>query len=117
MIMEWIRKRAGKNNREPGNRMTMFGSLKNRIKPAARILATICCTMIALAGYFPTDSKPPTFDVVIMNGRVIHPESKLDAVRNIGILNGKIQAISSGTMQGRATVDAKGLVDAPGFID
>ena len=35
------------------------------------------------------------YDLVILNGRVVDPESKLDAVRNIGITNGSIQAISS----------------------
>jgi len=46
-----------------------------------------------------------SYDVVIANGRVMDPESGLDAVRNVGIIAGKIQA------------DAKGLVVAPGFID
>jgi N-acyl-D-aspartate/D-glutamate deacylase len=58
-----------------------------------------------------------SFDLVIANGRVMDPESGLDAVRNIGISAGKIQAISSATLQGRTTLDARNLVVAPGFID
>jgi N-acyl-D-aspartate/D-glutamate deacylase len=58
-----------------------------------------------------------TYDVVISNGRVMDPESGLDAVRNIGITGGKIRAISSEALQGKTTMDAKGLVVAPGFID
>ena len=57
------------------------------------------------------------YDVVIVNGRVMDPESGLDAVRNVGLRAGKVAAISAEPMQGRRTVDAKGLVVAPGFID
>jgi len=57
------------------------------------------------------------YDLVIANGRVLDPASKLDAVRNVGIRNGKIAAISTGALGGRATIDATGLTVAPGFID
>src|SRR5712692_777422 len=58
-----------------------------------------------------------TYDMVIANGRVMDPESGLDAVRNVGISGGKIRAVSGGTLKGKQTIDAKGLVVAPGFID
>src|SRR5438270_2686198 len=45
------------------------------------------------------------------------PESGLDGVGNVGISGGKIRAISSGALKGKQTIDAKGLVVAPGFID
>ena len=57
------------------------------------------------------------YDVVILHGRVMDPESKLDGVRNIGIKGGKIRAITTETLNGRTTIEAKGLVVAPGFID
>jgi dihydroorotase len=57
------------------------------------------------------------FDLVIRNGRVLDPESKLDAVRHIGIRAGKIAAISGTPLTGKDTLDAAGLVVAPGFID
>jgi dihydroorotase len=57
------------------------------------------------------------YDVVIVNGRVMDPESGLDAVRNVGISEGKIREISCAALKGRQTIDAKGLVVAPGFID
>jgi len=56
-------------------------------------------------------------DVVIANGRVMDPESGLNAVRNVGIIAGKIRAISTSHLNGKSTIDAKGLVVAPGFID
>lgn len=58
-----------------------------------------------------------TYDLVIANGRVMDPESGLDAVRNVGINGRRIAAISERPLQGRHTIDAKGLVVAPGFID
>src|SRR5260370_31995881 len=57
------------------------------------------------------------YDLVIANGRVMDPESGLDAVRNLGIRSGKIVAISSEPLQGKQTIEAKGLVVGPGFID
>ena len=57
------------------------------------------------------------FEVVIMNGRVIDPGSNLDAVRNIGIADGKIQIITVDEITGKSNIDANGLVVSPGFID
>jgi N-acyl-D-aspartate/D-glutamate deacylase len=56
-------------------------------------------------------------DLVIANGRVMDPESGFDAVRNVGISGGKIRAISEDKLNGKSTIDATGLVVAPGFID
>ena len=58
-----------------------------------------------------------SFDLVIAQGRVIDPQNGLDAVRYVGVRGGRIAAISSGPLKGRTTIDAKGLVVAPGFID
>jgi N-acyl-D-aspartate/D-glutamate deacylase len=57
------------------------------------------------------------FDIVISGGRVMDPESGLDAVRNVGIRDGKIVEISEKPLSGKQNIDAHGLVVAPGFID
>jgi len=57
------------------------------------------------------------FDLVLEGGRVMDPETGLDAVRNVGILDGKIVRISSDALSGRRVIQASGLVVAPGFID
>lgn len=64
-----------------------------------------------------SNAAPAPCDVVILHGRVMDPESGLDAVRNIGIRDGKIAAISEQPLAGNETIEAKGLVLAPGFID
>jgi N-acyl-D-aspartate/D-glutamate deacylase len=58
-----------------------------------------------------------SYDRVILGGHVMDPASGLDAVRNIGLLDGRIAAITTDALAGRDTVDARGLVVAPGFID
>src|SRR6266498_2920981 len=57
------------------------------------------------------------FDLVLANGRVIDPETGLDAIRNVGIRGSGIAAVSASPLQGKTVVDVKGLVVAPGFID
>jgi hypothetical protein len=57
------------------------------------------------------------YDVVILQGRVIDPESNLDAVRNVGIRDGKIATITGDAISGKETIDATGHVVSPGFID
>jgi len=58
-----------------------------------------------------------TYDIVIANGRVMDPESGLDAVRNIGIQGKRIAVITERPLTGITTIDARGMVVAPGFID
>ena len=58
-----------------------------------------------------------TYDLVIANGRVLDPATNLDAVRNIGVRDGKIAAITAAPLDGRTRIDAKGLTVTPGFID
>lgn len=60
---------------------------------------------------------PQTYDIVIKGGRVIDPETGLDAVRNIGIRNDRIVEISESDLLGNEIINASGLVVSPGFID
>ena len=57
------------------------------------------------------------YDIVLVGGRVINPETKLDAIKNVGILNNRIAQISSEPLQGKEIINVSGLVVAPGFID
>jgi len=82
-----------------------FGAKKMR---SIRLLAFLLLATFATA---------QQFDVVIEGGRVMDPETGLDAVRNVGIRDGKIARISSDPLSGKRTIQASGLVVAAGFID
>ena len=58
-----------------------------------------------------------TFETVIANGRVMDPATELNAIRHIGITDGTIKSISKAPLKGKVTINAKGLVVAPGFVD
>jgi N-acyl-D-aspartate/D-glutamate deacylase len=79
---------------------------------------------IVIGGYGPlagastkSTTESATFDVAILGGRVMDPESGLDSVRSIAIRGGKVVEISDRPLRGKRVIDARGLVVAPGFID
>ena len=72
--------------------------------------------MFALAAA-PTAVTAEDYDLVILNGRVMDPETMLDAVLNVGVKSGRIEIITPGQITGKETIDATGHVVAPGFID
>ena len=63
----------------------------------------------------PVDGQD--YDLAILRGRVIDPETMLDDVRNVGIKDGKIAAITVEAIAGEKMIDASGHVVAPGFVD
>ncbi len=72
---------------------------------------------VAFLGSSGLAGADPSFDVVLQGGRVIDPESGLDAVRNVGIQGDTIVRISAEPLAGKRMVDAGGLVVSPGFIE
>ena len=56
-------------------------------------------------------------DLVVLGGHVMDPETGLDAPRNVGVRDGLISALTEEPLTGRDTLDAEGLIVAPGFID
>ncbi|NJM55967.1 MAG: hypothetical protein HC841_08825 [Verrucomicrobiae bacterium] len=79
-------------------------------------MKTITLTFLACAGLAFT-AAAQDYDLVILDGRVMDPETMFDAVANVGIKNGRITAITKDKISGKETINAKGLVVAPGFID
>ena len=62
-------------------------------------------------------TQPVLYDLVISGGRVMDPETGLDAVRNVGIRGDRIVEISATALKGAQEINATGLVVSPGFID
>ena len=82
----------------------------------ARTVAALAIVVAAL-GVGCRAPEAPAFDLVLAGGRVMDPESGLDAQRNLGIRGDRIAAVSEQPLVGAEVVDVSGLVVAPGFID
>ncbi len=76
------------------------------------LIAAILATTAILNG-----AAAKEYDIVISSGRVIDPETGLDEIRHIGVVDGAIAKISKRPLKGATTIDAQGLVVSPGFID
>jgi N-acyl-D-aspartate/D-glutamate deacylase len=72
-----------------------------------------CLTFVLLSTFVAAQQ----YDLVLEGGRVMDPETGLDAVRNVGIRDGKVARISADPLSGRRVIHAAGLAVAPGFID
>jgi predicted amidohydrolase len=57
------------------------------------------------------------FDIVLRGGRVIDPESGLDAVRDVAIAGDRVARVVAGLPSGRREADVTGQVVTAGFID
>ena len=66
---------------------------------------------------FIASQSSVVYDIVLKGGRVIDPETELDAIRNIGIFGDKIMEVSQSELKGKDVLDVSGYVVAPGFID
>jgi hypothetical protein len=77
------------------------------------LAAALSCALFSFSVLAATQD----FDLVILNGRVMDPETRFDAVANVGVKDGRIAAITEEKISGRETIDATGHVVAPGFID
>jgi len=64
---------------------------------------------------------PIEFDLAILGGRVIDPETRLDRIADIFVQDGLIRKISSGKtttkIGAKEVIDAKGKIVVPGLID
>jgi N-acyl-D-aspartate/D-glutamate deacylase len=81
-----------------------------------RILRTLLLLLVATLTAAAQSS--PSFDILIVNGHIIDGTGSPWYSGDIGIRDGKVAGI--GNLSGasaRRTIDAKGMVVAPGFID
>ncbi len=81
--------------------------LISTFRPLAAAVLALALSPTVLADY----------DVVILNGRVMDPETNFDGVRNVGVRDGRIVTITEDAIEGDETIDATGHIVSPGFID
>lgn len=82
------------------------------------------CAVLLLFGLFATSSAPgqqaggEAFDVVILHGHIIDGTGSPWYSGDVGIRDGRIAAIGNlAEAPAKKTIDAQGMVVAPGFID
>ncbi|HEX4310604.1 MAG TPA: D-aminoacylase [Acidobacteriaceae bacterium] len=78
--------------------------------------AALSCLMLLAVSALPQAAQP--FDVVILHGHIIDGTGSPWYSGDVGIRSGRIAAIGNLASAARKqTIDAKGMVVAPGFID
>jgi len=82
------------------------------MKTNQTMLAVLMLSVAALP-----DALAQQYDLVIANGRVMDPETMYDGIANVGIKDGRIAVITGNSITGKESINATGLVVAPGFID
>lgn len=87
------------------------------MKTSIRLLAALLLVLGQTAGAQERD-----LDLVLAGGKVMDPETGLNAVRHVGIRGDQIVALSTQSLDARLRttgrrLDVGGLVIAPGFID
>lgn len=79
------------------------------MSPFKRSISLLLLTLSTLGSAIQAQE----LDLVILGGRVMDPETGLDAIRNVGIADGTVAIITEDDIRGRETIDATGLVVAP----
>ncbi|HET7440276.1 MAG TPA: D-aminoacylase [Terriglobales bacterium] len=81
-------------------------------------LLLITFLLIAAHAVFAQDQTSPPFDIIITNGHIIDGTGSPWYSGDLGIRDGKVAAIGNLAQAARKrTIDAHGMVVAPGFID
>lgn len=84
-----------------------------------RKIRAIVITAITLAVAIPHAQAQPghDYDLVILNGRVMDPETGFDEQANVGVKDGRIVTITREDIAGRESINAEDHVVTAGFID
>lgn len=94
-----------------------FDALLRRKQSVHGIAVALFALGMTLCGCTRPGVDGAPYDIVVSGGRVMDPESGLDAIRNVGIRDGRIAAVTAEALDGMRVIDASGHVVAPGFID
>lgn len=80
-------------------------------------LLLLVCMRLAFFLAAALAASAQQYDIAINGGRVIDPESGLDAVRHVGIRGGTVAIVSETPLRAKREIDARGHVVSPGLID
>jgi N-acyl-D-aspartate/D-glutamate deacylase len=94
----------------------MSTSRRSLLRNAGAVFALLL-SVASVASFAAAAGATEAFDLVLKGGRVIDPETGLDATRDVGIRGDTIAAVSTEPLQGTRVIDASGLVVSPGFIE
>jgi imidazolonepropionase-like amidohydrolase len=86
-----------------------------KIAPLPDMLAAIRAGKL----HYPPDIYKPTGRIVIKGGKVVDPASKLEGVKDVAIIGGRIEAVKDEITpeKGDAIISAEGLLVVPGLFD
>lgn len=73
--------------------------------------------LVVSAVFIASPALAQGYDIVILNGQVMDPETRYDATANVGVKDGRIAVITQEEISGAETIDASGHVVTAGFID
>jgi dihydroorotase len=75
-------------------------------------------TAAVFPGFSKVAATATKYDLVVKGGRIIDPSRKLNAIRDVGMVQGRIVAVeASTTADAIETIDARGKLVTPGLID
>ncbi len=99
--------------RQPADKARLLEVLKRKIWPI--ILGQPPPQDHLTAQLWAAPEVPLTYDLAIVNGRIVSPRGSFDA--NVGVRGGRIATITHDDIRGTETIDASSLLVLPGLID
>ncbi len=95
----------------------LAGSAINLLFPSLLRCQSVARVLIILAVIVPSVCAEEIYDLALIGGTVVDPETKLNAKRNVAILGTQIAAVTSDPIRAKREINVDGLVVSPGFID
>jgi dihydroorotase/N-acyl-D-amino-acid deacylase len=105
--------------RKRWNRHAAPSSLRAKLTRLALIFALLYATATLITPRRPVDAAAEEYDIAIINGRVVDGTGRAAFRTDVGIKGDRVAfvGLARRPLRARRTIDARGLVVAPGFID